>query len=252
LQLQFNYTYAKALDDGVKTILDVDSTASSQAPQNLFDDKGPSYNDIRHNIRANVIYHVPDLKSDAFYAKPLHGWWLGSIISWQTGYPMTPVDGIADRSLQNNVDTNDRPNLDPSFNPATVVTGNPNQWFNPTMFDLQTAGTLGNAGRGIFRGPKLADADVSVNKDTRLKWLGEQGTVQFRAEMFNILNHANFAAPSGTLTLQNSISSTAIAQVADAQYGIPGSQLAVAPSFGAVTRTTTKSRQVQLALKIIF
>ncbi len=250
LQFQFTYTWAKALDDGVKTILDVDSTASSQAPQNLSDDKGPSYNDIRNNVRANMIYHLPDLKSDAFYAKPLHGWWVGSIISWQTGYPISPVDGIANRSLQNNVATSDRPNLDPSFNAATVVTGNPNQWFNPSMFDLQTAGTLGNAGRGIIRGPKLADADININKDTRLKWLGEQGNLQLRAEFFNIFNHANFAAPSGTLTLQNSVASTAVATIPNGQYN--SGALAVAPSFGAVTRTANKSRQVQLALKVIF
>jgi hypothetical protein len=250
LQMQFQYTYAHALDDGVKTILDVDSTSSSQAPQNLNEDHGNSYNDIRHNLRANVIYHLPDLKSDAFYAKPLHGWWVGSIVSWQTGYPMTPVSGISGRSLQGNVAAADRPNLDPSFDPNTVVTGNPNQWFNPTMFDLQTAGTLGNAGRGIFRGPKLANADISVNKDTRLKWLGEQGNVQFRAEMFNILNHANFAAPSATLTLQNSVASTAVSTIPNGQYG--SGALAIAPSFGAVTRTANKSRQIQLALKVVF
>ena len=179
--MQVNYTWAHALDDGVKTILDPDSTNSNQAPQERFDDKGNSFNDIRHNIRANLIYHAPDIKSDKFYAKPLHGWWFGTIVSWQTGYPITITNGDA-RNLQGSVDTIDRPNLDPSFNPNTVVTGNPTGWINPTMFDTQVAGTLGNAGKGIARGPKLADQDFSINKDTRLKWLGEAGNLEFRAE----------------------------------------------------------------------
>jgi len=203
-------------------------------------------------VRANVIYHIPDLKSDAFYAKPFHGWWMGSIVSWQTGYPITPVNGIS-HNLSGNVDTVDRPNLDPSFNAATVVTGSHTQWFDPSMFDLQPSGQLGNAGRGIIRGPKLANADLSLNKDTKLKWLGEQGNVQFRAELFNIFNHPNFAPPSGTLTTAVVPSSTATTLVAAGQYNGPNPALAInTGTFGALTRTVTKSRQVQLALKIVF
>ncbi len=196
-----------------------------------------------------MIYHLPNLKSDAFYAKPLHGWWVGSIVSWQTGYPMTPVNGFA-RNLSGNVDTSDRPNLDPSFNASTVVTGNPNEWFNPAMFDVQTAGTLGNAGRGIFRGPKLANADININKDTRLKWLGEQGNVQFRAELFDVFNHANFAAPSASLSLLAPPAAAAIGTTPSGEYGT--GTFVMSPTFGAITRTQTKSRQVQIALKVVF
>jgi hypothetical protein len=250
LNFQINYTFAHALDDGVKTILDPESTASLEAPQNLKEDYGNSYNDIRHNIRANVIYHAPDIKSDKFYAKPLHGWWFGSIVSWQTGYPMTILNGV-NRNMENNIDTSDRVNLDPSFNAATAVTGNPNQWVNPTMFDAQPEGQLGNSPKGIVRGPKLMDEDLSFNKDTRVKWLGEQGNVEFRAEIFNIYNHPNFTAPSGTITLATPVSSSkTYTSVPSGQYGF-GALIPATTAF-QITSNSNKSRQVQLALKVVF
>jgi hypothetical protein len=250
LQLQFNYTLSHALDDGVKTILDPDSTSANQAPQNRNDDKGDTFNDIRHNVRANLIYHIPDAKSDRLYARPLHGWWVGSIISWQSGYPIVVTNGDA-RNLQGSVDTIDRPNLDPSFNASTVVTGNPNQWINPTMFDSQVAGTLGNEGKGLIHGPKLTDQDFSINKDTKLKWLGEQGVLQFRAEIFNIWNHPYFSAPSGALTLATAPSSTNAPTLAPGQYGVTG-PLQTGPTAFQISSTASKSRQIQLALKVVF
>src|SRR5437667_1845656 len=63
---------------------------------------------------------------------------------------------------------------------------------DPTMFDLPLAGTLGNAPRNFLRGPDLKNVDFAINKDTRLR---EQAVVQFRAEVFNILNRPNFANP---------------------------------------------------------
>ena len=91
------------------------------------------------------------------------------------------------------------------YDPATVITGTPNQWFNPLMFTMNPIGYMGSAGRGILRGPHLANFDFSVNKDTKAPFLGENGKVVFRAEFFNIFNHLNFGLPSqfiyaGTLT----------------------------------------------------
>jgi hypothetical protein len=253
LQFQLNYTYAKALDDGVKSILDPESTASDQTPYGATGlDKGPSFVDIRQNLRANVIYHAPSFQSDKLWAAPFHGWWFGSIISAQTGYPITPTlggPGANDRALQNNINETDRPDLDPSFNASTAVTGDPTKWFQPTMFDLPIAGHLGNAGRGILRGPNLRNVDLSINKDTRLKWLGEQGAVQFRAELFNILNHANFGLPAGGIwngpVSPATVASTPVGQIGTA--AIPALK-----NVAVINTTTNRSRQVQLALKIVF
>ena len=248
VQFQLNYTFAKSLDDGQKVNSDSGSTAvSGQTVDQLFSDKGPSFVDVRHNVRANLIYHAPNFKSDSLWAAPLHGWWFGSIVSLQSGFPINPILGT-DRSLQNNANVSTRPNLDPSFNAATVITGNVNQWFNPTMFDLQPAGTLGNAGRNMLRGPNLRNVDFSVNKDTHVRWLGEAGSLQFRAEMFNILNHPNFLAPDGSMWA--SPGNAKIGTVASGQIGSPG--IGILKTAGQITSTTTTSRQIQLALKVVF
>jgi len=260
VQFQLSYTFAKSLDDGQKANADSGSTAlNGQTTAQLWDDKGPSFTDVRHNLRANVIYHAPNIKSDSLWAAPLHGWWFGSIISAQSGFPINILNGT-DRSLENNTNVSSRPNLDPSYNAATVVTGNPLGWFNTTMFDLPPAGTLGNVPRNSVRGPNLRDVDFSLNKDTHVKWLGEAGAIQFRAEVFNLFNHANFLAPAGTIwssknpgTDPSFTASDPTGQFVDSRFGngaLVGPKATT--SSGVITATSTRSRQIQFALKVVF
>ena len=89
------------------------------------------------------------------------------------------------------------------------------------------AGFYGNVGRNTLIGPGLATWDFSVLKDTRIR---ERLSVQFRAELFNILNHANFNQPN---------------EVAFTPSGI-------SPTAGVITSTSTTARQVQFALKLLF
>ena len=105
--------------------------------------------------------------------------------------------------------------------------GSPNEWFNPSAFVLPTAGTYGNLGRGVYRGPGLADLDVSLFKTTKIT---ERTNLQFRAEFFNALNHANFGTPNATVFAGTAFN----------------------PSAGLVTATTTTSRQIQFGLKLVF
>ena len=123
------------------------------------------------------------------------------------------------------------------------------QWFNPTMFALQPAGVDGNEGRDFLSGPGLADLDWSFNKDTKAAFLGEAGQIQFRAEIFNILNRANFNLPStGVFSLP------AGATQASLPPGQFGSTAALTPlaTAGSITSTVTTSRQIQFALKLVF
>jgi hypothetical protein len=91
---------------------------------------------------------------------------------------------------------------------------------------------LGNQGRNILSGPGLANLDFSLVKDTKLGFLGEGGNVQFRAEFFNILNRANFSMPD--------------------RAGFTSSSSTPLSTAGSITGTQTTSRQLQLALKIIW
>ena len=142
-----------------------------------------------------------------------------------SGFPFTPQDG-SNRSGDGDTRNPDRPSLNPAFSGA-IVTGNPNQWYNPNAFILSTAGTWGNVGRSSFIGPGLVDVDLSLFKSIRLR---ERISAQFRGEVFNIANHANFASPNTTVFSSGTIS----------------------PSAGLISSTVTTSRQIQFGVKLIF
>ena len=115
------------------------------------------------------------------------------------------------------------------YNPSTVITGNPNQWFNPNMFITPLPGYLGTIGRGTLTGPGLFNWDFSVHKSTPIGLLGEARNLQFRAEFFNILNRANFNTPNQVVFTP-----------------------ALSPTAGVITTTSTNSRQIQFGLKMLW
>ena len=110
--------------------------------------------------------------------------------------------------------------------------GGPSLYFDPCAFTIPAAGFLGTAGRNLLRVPGFANLDFSLVKDTGLSFV-EGGKLQFRAEIFNILNRANFDPP-------NRIAYAAVQNV-EAPLG----------NAGTITSAAT-SRQVQFALKVLF
>jgi hypothetical protein len=148
-------------------------------------------------------------------------------VTLQGGFPLTPQLSY---NPSNNGDTRNpvRPFINPNFT-GSVITGNPTQWFNPAAF-LQppaNSGFYGNLGRDTLTGPGLATWDFSAIKDTRIT---ERTTLQFRAEIFNLLNRANFNTPNLITFTPSGVSGTA----------------------GAITSTSTTARQVQFALKLLW
>ncbi|HYL83673.1 MAG TPA: TonB-dependent receptor [Candidatus Angelobacter sp.] len=141
------------------------------------------------------------------------------------------------------------------YNPNTVITGKPDQWFNPAMFSITpqctgpgytgcspTLGQLGTAGRNILTGPPERDWDFSLVKDTKLGFLGEEGLLEFRAEFFNVLNHANFSGDH---------LSTAVFSGDGGDIG-PFSE-PIKSTAGQVTRQLADNqRQIQFALRLEF
>jgi len=280
LEAQGAYTYSHSLDTPIGQLVGADCAGAPGMDTGVSSntrayDYGPSCFDVRHNFRMSLLYHFPNLKSNGVLSKLVDGWWIGNIVSAQTGPPFTPIlannrsnsgnlspgvdrvdintQAIAQGTALTNAEggayiaaTNFIP-----YNPKTVITGNPNQWFNPNMFRLQpmvpcpnngalTCGTLGDAGRGILRGPGLGDWDFSLAKDTAVGLLGEQGSVEFRAEIFNILNRTNFGMPASATVFNGTTS-------------VPGAyQQAPLAGVGQITTTVTTSRQIQFALRLIF
>jgi len=188
------YTYSHSID-GASVFFGSGANATTIFPQdnyNLAAERGNSDFDIRHRLTWSFLYEIP-----AFHVLPKaigQGWQLGGILSLQTGQPFSVLTG------QDNSSTglgNDRPDLvgDPNAGPHTV-----NRWFNTAAFTPNAVLTFGNAGRNIVSGPGFHNFDFSVMKNTRIH---ENVNLQFRAELFNITNHPNFALPSNILSAPN-------------------------------------------------
>jgi hypothetical protein len=92
--------------------------------------------------------------------------------------------------------------------------------------------------------------DFSANKDFKFAKLGEQGLVEFRAEMFNIVNHTNYANPNATVW--TAAGSALSGTPAGGQIGSGPAGLAAFATAGQISGTTTNSRQIQFALKVVF
>jgi hypothetical protein len=155
------------------------------------------------------------------------GWSVDNIVTLQSGFPITPQLSY---NPSNNGDTRNpvRPFANPNFHGSAII-GKPSQWFNPSAFlpPPPNSGFYGNLGRDTLSGPGLATWDFAGQKDTIIR---EGLTLQFRGELFNLLNRANFNTPNLIVFTPSGLSGTA----------------------GAITSTATTSRQVQFALKLLW
>lgn len=233
------YTWSKALDDGDS----LNATAAANAPAlvadpaNIRADWGPATYDVRNAGVMNVSYDLPfgngkQLLNGAsgWENGVAGGWTLNSIVTIQSGFPFTPQ-----LSFNPSNDNDSRNPVRPSWNPAftgPVILAGTNQWFNPQAFMVPAQGTFGNVGRNVLTGPGLATWDFSVLKDTHLF---EKFNLQFRAEVFNLLNRVNLNTPN--LIVFTSPNAT------PAQ---------ASPVAGTFTQTSTTSRQVQFGLKLLW
>jgi hypothetical protein len=228
LELRANYTWSKNLDmNSGPTGAQAENQAQMILNRNdLPLDWGLSALNATSQASISARYELPFGKGvSGFSGKLIRGWQVNGIATLLTGFPFTPLVG-SNRSGDGDTRNPDRPSRNPAFS-GPIVLNNPNEWFNPNAFILPPPGTYGNLGRGIFTGPGLADLDVSVFKTTAVS---ERMSLQFRAEFFNVLNHANFNTPNTTVFSSGAISASA----------------------GLITATATNSRQIQLGLKLIF
>jgi hypothetical protein len=253
--LQFNasYTWSKSIDYNSLNSQGV----VVQNSYNIQGDRGLSDFDARHRFVISWLYELP-FKGNRL----VDGWQISGITQWQTGNPITILSGNPLALIPNAPATSPLRQLNiasftglgtirPDLIGEIRVIGSPNQWFTNTVCDPRSpqgcpAGSVfalpvsivngqpvfhfGNLGRNTITGPGFNNTDFSILKNTKIS---EQLRVQFRAEIFDIFNHANFGQPGR------------VAQVGST-------------SFGVITNTrfptgdSGSSRQVQLALKLIF
>ncbi len=272
LMFQGAYTWSRSTDTTEGTRFNDDCGGPAQAnfghnPFNLATDYGPSCFDIPNVMHLNLLYDLPNMKSDGFFSRIVNGWELTSLVSIQQGNSFVPIvnndrsfSGIVSQNPSSLVTLNtaSAPGGFIPYDPKTVITGNPNQWFNPFMFGVPSLGLQGNAPRGILRDPGLGDWDFSLIKNTKVGFLGEGGNLQFRAEFFNLLNRANFSYVNAGAIIFNAntnqdCGSTPAKPGSGAAAGIAGCNLfAPLGNAGQITSTATTSRQIQLALRVSF
>jgi hypothetical protein len=258
LQFQASYTWSKALGVPIAETGAEDQFSSPfRSDANIQSvDEGPSEFNIPQNFRFNAVYHFPTVSSSSgIESKLLDGWWIAGILSLQSGLPFNPsLSTNRSRSGVNHGGGGiDRPNVLPGRDNSNIThgesagclgvapgtqLGTPTLYFDPCAYAIQDAGFLGSAGYDSLIGPGLSNVDFSLVKDTRLGFLGEAGQLEFRTEVFNILNHANFSNPSGGVFAANG--------------PVVGDVEAPLPTAGLIRATSTSSRQIQFALKVIF
>ena len=236
------YTWSKALDDGDSLNQTTAGNAPGLAsnPSDLRADWGPATYDVRNLGVISAIYELPIGRGKPFanglgsWANGVvSGWSVNSIVTLQSGFPFTPQLSY---NPSNNGDTRNpvRPFVNPDFT-GSVILGKPARWFNPNALIAppSTGGFYGNLGRDTFTGPGLATWDFSVMKDTSIR---EGLRLQFRAEIFNLLNRANFNTPNLIVFTPPTDKHPT---------GLSG-------TAGAITSTSTTARQVQFGLKLLW
>jgi len=207
LQYQTFYTYSKSID----TKSTLAGGESRQEPNTVLDfmnprrDRGRSSFDARHNLVLTTTYPFPFRFQQKAVQVILGGWTANGIGTFRSGEPFTGRVGN-NRSANGDRWAPDRPNLNPGFsnNPTSGVTagcsgvpagqklGTPDLWFDPCAFSRPAPGTYGNLGRNTMTGPEFFNVDFSADKVFKPS---DRINVQFRAEVFNILNQAHFWIP---------------------------------------------------------
>jgi hypothetical protein len=252
LQYNVSYTWAKNLSDvGVGN---EGQQGGQGSPQNWYDrdaEWGRSNLHVTHNFIVSSTYELPFGSGRMFGSSwngitnaILGGWSVNGVARKRTGLTFSAsVGGNISRSggVQASGSISERPDLKPNANlepegastgcgsiPAGQPLGTLQRYFDPCQFGRAPAGRYGNLGNGVMTGPGLFNLDFTLSKNFTLR---EGTNLQFRGEMFNILNHPNFGNPgSNVITAGGAVNGNA----------------------GRITSTQTDSRRIQLALKLQF
>lgn len=166
-------------------------TSGTTDPFNFNLDKGDSDLDRRHMFVSNAVYALPSFKKWGELANTFLGdWQFNGIVTLLSGTPLDVTTGLSPQyfGLAAAAPAGFRPDLVPG-QPIYLKGADKTIYLNPAAFAAPALGQFGNLKRGVVRQPGLANVDFSVAKNWKIK---EKYGIQFRAEMFNLLNRTNF------------------------------------------------------------
>jgi hypothetical protein len=197
------YTFSKSLDNSFEHLTSGGSNSFPQNARDLHTWYGLSDFDVRHRFVANGIWELPfgsgrKYFQDGWSARLLGGWELSGILNVRSGKPFTVTQSGDPLSLGSLSTPLPDVVSDPHVSNPTI-----SRWFNPFAFQLLTATTnrFGTEGRNILIGPGFASLDFSIHR--RFGLGTESRYLDFRWEVFNALNHANFGLPNRTINSSN-------------------------------------------------
>jgi hypothetical protein len=237
VQFHTAYTWGKSIDT-LST-----SSANDVFPNGLFNQmffdqrttRGLSDFDVAQTLVVSFTWQPPSPKWHARLPSwILSGWQLGGLYKASSGQPFTPLLG-GDPVGQKLEETSVPPDRIAGPGCQTLTNArDPNHYIRTQCLTFPVPNTRwGNLGRNTVIGPGISKLDLSVFKNNPMRLISENFNVQFRAEFFNILNRANFSSPTDNLSIFD-------------KNGQPVS------GAGLITSTQTTSRQIQLALKMIW
>jgi hypothetical protein len=202
LLFQMNYMWSHGIADG-STGAGTSITFQDMGCRAC--DRSSSPADVRQTMTMNGVWQLPfghgkQLFSSGLASQILGGWSLSGLASARTGTPVNITISRKAAALPDGNTSSQRPNLVPGVSIYAANQSIPNVWFNPAAFSTPAAGTWGNLGRYIGRGPGNYEIDTGLQKRFRVT---EKLGLNFRASAFNLLNHPQWGNPSGNASSAN-------------------------------------------------
>lgn len=218
------WTWSHSIDDSSGT-----GSEGIQTPYNLHLNRGNSTFDARHSLVLSWTYELPFGKGKAWLRDahgPLQyivgGWQINSIDTFQTGSPFTVTMSTSTLNAGSGVQWPNVVGVGPSSNPTV------HQWFNTAAYVSPGTYNYGDEGRNALYGPGTKQIDLSAFKNFQFS-ADQAMRLQFRAEVFNILNTPQFNNPGAS---------------------IGSSTVGIITSAGSPPLFQRTSREIQLALKL--
>jgi hypothetical protein len=241
LQFLAAYTFAHAYSNGATNTLAGGGGVPGDQVNNRANYGRSDFN-REHRFVLSYVYFLPSpTRFNSVLNTLLGGWAVSGVTTIQSGRPLTLTGTNATNIFGI---TGDRAQLAPGCTHDDLTTSGPlrsriDGYINrnciarnaagaaawPIIGDNGTGTAFGNSGVGILLGPGQNNSDIAVLKRTPVKWIGEGGNIEFRAEFFNAFNHTQFANPATNVS---------------------------SATFGVISATSVNSRIIQFALKLNF